>query len=838
MTTRSFNKKLFKLSLLNVALLTGFSAQAEEAKEDAKGLEVIEVTAQKRVQRLQDVGMSVDALSQNQMKDFGINSASDIVNTMTNVELNSAGGNGNKIITIRGLGLNDFTLNSSPTAAVHVDEGYLGSNAMTGFSVFDLERAEVLKGPQGTLFGQSSTAGVINFITNKPTEDFEGYVTATVGNYQTTNLEGAVGGAIVDGLRTRLAVKAERSGEGHQTNNAPDATFDKNGKIDKFAARLQLGFELGNTEFLLKVHGGADKSEPWLPQAEGMMTYDPDTDSSVACASGQVGRPDPNECFVDGLFGNAWQGITDNDGDVNAGRYNFKPVADDEFIGGSIRIDHDFGFANFTSLTTTEKFNYRHKTDLDGIGNEINLQVVGDFLDSIYTAPIADGGFGFEEAPLQLNDNWQNTSIINQYEDFEIKQFNQEFRLTSPGGERFNWLVGAYLSQEDIVNSTGYETPQFTLFAMMPWTEELAGTGLEGYWADFTDPDGVFYHDFDQQNKSYAVFAQTDYALIEDTLKLNFGLRYSKDEKTFSNETYGVDGQGVRKVKMTPEAFIGQPDNTERLHQSADFSHLAWNVGLDYNIHSDLMFYTRVANGYKSGGFPGALPLADVDSLPYNKETIMSYEAGLKGITLDNTLQFTAAAFMYDYKDMQGVYATAEGFDVLSRIGDAKISGIELDGVYQIIEGLTVRGALGTLSTEITNGIDNYADTYGNAVDITGNKLSHAPELTANGHIRYEADITENVYMAAQLDASYKSDFYLRYGNHPSDKWDQNTTIIGARLMVADMYDKWNVAIWGRNLTNEVVPSYQSFSLAKPDHFVFYNMPRTFGIDFTYRFGE
>ncbi|WP_163933057.1 TonB-dependent receptor [Paraferrimonas sp. SM1919] len=818
--TNIFNK-MFKLTALSSAIIASTAAYAEEAQQEKqKGLEVIEVTAQKRVQRLQDVGMSVDALSQDQLKDFGVNSASDIVNTMTNVELNSAGGNGNQIITIRGIGLNDFGLNNTPTAAVHVDEAYLGSNAMTSFAVFDLERAEVMKGPQGTLFGRNSTAGVINFITNKPTEDFEGYLTGTVGNYNTYNAEGAFGGEIANGVRARVSFKSENTQDGWQENLNPTAGWDNNGKVNKWAGRFQLAWEIGNTEFLAKVHGGADKSDAWLPQAEGMYAAD-----GSYCPSGLVGRPDKNNCYL-------YLGSPSSNEDLSQGMYDYKPYSNDEFVGGSLRIDHDFGFANFTSLTAAEKFNYRHGTDLDGVaGNDMS------WLWGLYG--------------VDVDSSWQNASLLHQIEDFEIKQISQEFRLTSPGGERFNWLVGVNYAQEELTNSTHYDSDAFSLIFAMDFLDGALATEDPAIIADtyalvemagLTQTGNSYYHDFEQSNKAFGVFGQADYSLIADTLKLNFGARYTTETKDFANASYGAMYQGTEWAY--PLVIMSADPNfveTTPYQQSIDFNHLSWNVGLDYNVHSDLMFYATVSNGFKAGGFPAALPFSPADSEPFGKEVVDAFEVGTKGTLLDNTLQYTAAAFYYDYQDMQGVYPKyVEGqlsFDKLARIGDVTIKGVEFDAAYQLFEGLTLRAAVGLIDTEIKDSATDVANSYNELTSFNGNELSHSPKVNANSHIRYEFDVSEDFYMALQADVSYKSEYYLRFDNEPSAKWDQASTKVGARIMFADIYDKWNVALWGRNLTNEMAPTYQSFSLDKGDHFVFYNMPRTFGIDFNYKFG-
>lgn len=803
-------KKLTRSALsISIGLALSLSAAQSAAEESSsisqnenKGLEVITVTSQKRSQRLQDVPTSINAFTENELKDLGISNAVDIANAIPNIELNSAGGNGNQIITIRGVGLNDFSLNNTPTTAVHIDEVPLSSNAMTGFSLFDLERVEVLKGPQGTLFGRNSTAGVVNFITQKPTDITEGYATATIGNYGTFNLEGALGGELADSLTARLSIKSETSNKGFQTNTNPDASWSENGEVDKFAARVQLMWTGDETTVLANIHTGSDKSQPWLPQAEGTTGAD-----GTPCASALVGRPDPTECYIDGFFGGAYQEISDTDGDVHSGSYDFKPTADDEYNGFSLRIDHELSFATFTSLTGVDSFHYRHKTDLDGIAG-MDLQEIAGFIG------------------LPINDSWQTANILHQYEDFEVEQLTQEFRLTSTTDGDLKWIAGLFYASEEMKNTSGYASDNFGLFASLPFD-------FGGYGAIIENTGAVFNHTFEQENTSYAVFAQFDYALTDET-NISFGSRDTNDEKDFEDEAYGIDDQGNRVVKIMP--YSDDPTNLATYKQSMDTSHVSWKVGVDHKLEDDWMIYGGVSQGHKSGGFPGTIPFAEADVAPYDDEKILSFELGSKLSALENSLRLDVTAFYYDYQDMQGVYATTEGFDTLNRVGDAEVKGLELSGTWLLTESLTWAFGAALLDTEISNSVTNVGDALGNPTDFNGKELSHAPKQSASTSLNWTNEVSDDLLLSVQVNAAYKSDFFLRYDNDPSSHWDESSLTLGSRITLSNMDDTWSVALWGRNITDEEIPSYQSFSLAKQDHFVFYNQPATFGIDFTYRF--
>jgi iron complex outermembrane receptor protein len=843
--TKKTNLK-YRLGLAVLAV-TSFHASAQQDDASAKRtgmLEEVIVTAQKRTQSLQDVPAAIAAFSENDLKNAGIQRANDIASVVTNVQLNSAGGNGNQAITIRGIGLNDFNLNSTPTAAVHIDEVALGSNAMTNFAVFDLERVEVLKGPQGTLFGRNSTAGVINFIIQKPTEELEGYVNLTLGNYSTNNFEGAVSGPITENLLYRISYKNDTTDEGFQKNNSPDVNWSENGAVDRWAGRVQLAYEGEKFRANFKYHAGEDSSDPWLPQAEGL--YD---GAGGLCASGLEGKPNPNECFIGGLFGLDYQGISDTDGDVHSGEYNSKPSADDEFSGYALRLELDTDAGTFVALTGVDEMTYRHKTDLDGVGY-VDYQEIAGIL-----APDA-ALYGLDPAGTQAiadTPAFAQGSILNQFEDFEIEAFSQEIRFTSVGGERFNYLAGVFFSKDDIENKTGYQSDGFSLFLGLP----LAGA--------------VYNHEFEQESTSFAVFGQADYAITDNTT-ITFGARQTWDEREFVNASYGehpdmeafLDAAfGVPNsptLPILPDLFgfgldMNLPtsnldgykaqlvDGGTRLKQEVEFEDLSWKLVLDHAMNEDWMVYGSVSSGYKAGGFPGLIQTAGLfESTPYQDETIMAYEFGSKLVAFDNRLHLNAALFYYDYSDLQGTYATAVGFDRLKTVGDAEVIGLELDGKWLVTDSLLWKFGLAFLDSEVVDAVDDAVDFSGtnpSAPDglFEGNELAHAPGVTANTSLNYEATLSDAMYMTVQGNLSYKSDYYTRYDGTDISHWDKSSVEVGFRITLNDTNDAWQVAAWGKNITDEEYVTYQSFSLDKGDQFRFYNAPATYGIDFTYRFG-
>lgn len=464
------NATHFKPGLIALAITASQTplAMATAPSEQVQSLlEEVVVTAQKREQSLQEVGVAVSAFNADELKELGVSSASEITEAMPNVQLNAAGGSGNQIVTIRGIGLNDYSLNNTPTAAMHIDEVYLSSNAMTSFALFDLERAEVLKGPQGTLFGRNSTAGVVNFITRKPTQEFDAYVEATLGNFETTNLEAAVGGGLTENVAARASMRIERSGEGFQKNRV---TGNDHGEVDKWAARLQLAVEASeDVSLLFNIHGGQDKSDAWFPQFEGT-----DDGSGGTCASARTGDPNPNECFLSG-FGFLSGAYSDTDGDPHKGDYDFEPEADDTAYGGFVRVEVDMGSYDITSITGYEYYDYDH----------------GEETDALPLIP----GLG---------------NVLDRIDTYTAEQLSQEVRLSSFDNDDINWVVGLFATVESGEADQLYRSDFLT----------------DGVF--IVDRNIPFV--YDQDGYAISLFGQAEWNLAEDW-KLTLGGRYAEEKK-------------------------------------------------------------------------------------------------------------------------------------------------------------------------------------------------------------------------------------------------------------------------------------------------------------------
>ena len=358
-------------------------------------LDSIVVTAQRRQESAQNVGIALTALPGDTLTKRGISNVNQLQYVAPNVEIDPQYGSGNPLFRIRGVGLKDYASNNTATVGVYVDEVAYPFPIQTQGLLFDLARVEILRGPQGTLYGRNSTGGAINFITNRPTREFEGGVTATYGSFNAKTAEGYVSGSFSDNVRGRASF-ATQEGGAWQHNRL---TGEKLGNKDVVALRGQLEFDVSSDlTARLSVHHHQDKSDsngprlyqgliPNATNGAGYATIAPETDPRVTGWS-----LTPAFAAVTGLAAGS------------------KPHRDNTSDGASLTLNWDFDQLRLTSITSAEDFHRREFIDWDG-------------------------------------------SIIPQsdeYFDSKINVLSQEVRLASAGNTAFNWLTGLYYSHEKL----------------------------------------------------------------------------------------------------------------------------------------------------------------------------------------------------------------------------------------------------------------------------------------------------------------------------------------------------------------------------------------------------
>jgi len=392
---RIFMSSLGLLAAAAAVAQTDTNSKADTA--DVPTIGEIVVTAQRREESNLKVGLTLTALSGDAIAQQRVQQVLDLKGRVPNLDIKEQVPGAMPVVTIRGVGLNDFGAANSPSAGVYVDQVYVASIAMMAFDMFDIERIEVLKGPQGTLYGRNSTAGALNIITRKPQQEFDAYATLGYGNYETMDFEGAVNVPLGDTAALRLSGKTIQQGEGYwESRRLPGATI---GDRDLTMGRLQLALEPGeNFDMNLKVEGTRSRSEMGQPEFFG--TVDPLTGGT--CAPILAGHIDNTQC-TDFL------GYTDTDGDPFKGDWAREGVYDIDNTGVTLTMNAGIGAATLTSVTGYVDFDRTFDIDVDATpAREL------DFVESD-----------------------------------DIQQFSQELRLAA-SGELLDWIVGAFYSKDDV----------------------------------------------------------------------------------------------------------------------------------------------------------------------------------------------------------------------------------------------------------------------------------------------------------------------------------------------------------------------------------------------------
>lgn len=460
------------------------AARAEDPPADSSRIEKVTVTAQKRVQDAQDVPASVSALSGKRIDDLGITSSDEIAEFIPNVSIGMPSGQSNQpIITIRGVGNNDYNTNNAGPNGVYADEVYLSAPSAQTFQAFDLERVEVLKGPQGTLYGRNTSSGVINFISAKPSDEFDLGFTGSYGSFNTTNLEGFIGGPTGDTSAGRLSFIYDNS-DGYMRNLA---NGDRVSGTNVWALRGLWQVEpIENLTFLVNVHGGEVDTLPTeyhqVGASLGALSFTP-------CDASQI-----NAGICTDTFG------YDGPSDLYKGNYNRTKHLDIENEGASLRTDYDFGSVTLTSITAYEHNDKLHPEDSDASAFRM----------------------------LEI--------------DFGVKSntFTQEFRLAG-GTDKFDWLLGAYYLGETLKqDQTIYIFQDADLICGFGCGDIANPADLSTAFAQIGR--GIS----SQKTNSYAIFGQTTFEIFDRT-NLTLGGRYTTESKDFdltglfAYQTGGID---------------------------------------------------------------------------------------------------------------------------------------------------------------------------------------------------------------------------------------------------------------------------------------------------------
>ncbi len=711
-------------------------------------LEEVIVTAQKREQLAKDVGIAITTYSGNQMDALGLESSTELIAYTPGVSLAGDIGGQRAIFNIRGVVQNDYADLAEAPVAVYVDGGYLASTQAQTFALYDIERVEILKGPQGTLFGRNATGGLVNTITAKPTEEFEGYAELTAASFGQVRLEAAVGGSLSDRARGRFSVMTNQQDEIYTnvysgsdftgdpgTPGGGEDTYNDN----TFAVRGQLELDINDKTSILFIANFADTEKSEGP-------YQVTSTTEVRRANGEpidviLSIDDPMNCDI--IQAGA---CIDGNGDGSVTR----PVVGGDFWGNTDpdgsgrRVNKDFAFDD------------QNQIESQSLSAEVNYQG-----DNVLFTSITD--FKNFTRVIGLDSDQTARSALIFQSDGDTDQFSQEFRF-SGASDRLTWVTGLYYLK---INTDFIQG----LAESAVGTDDFALIGQEANTITELDTDSI------------SVFGQVDYAL-NDELTVVGGLRVTQENKDFDGIVSFFPNTDDRRIETT--GFLFSIDQL-----TADNDETLWSgkLQLEYSPSDDSLYYFGVNRGVKAGSFNA--PLFGGLS-PYNEEVLWSYEVGGKLTLADGKAQLNVSIYHYDYQDYQSFSFRNNSSAVTNE--DASYTGLEVELFANPTEWLDVQFGVSYIDAEV-EGLQIASDIF---ADTTP---PFTPEWQFSGLARYNWDAF-NGNLAAQVNASWKSEFFFSASNFTAHEFDSSYTA-DASVTWSDSDNEWNIVGFVENFTDE-----------------------------------
>lgn len=799
-----------KRSLLTAPLTAAVALICAPSMSHAQQLEEVIVTAQKRAESLQDVPISVTAMQGEKLQDAGIPNMAALADYVPNLHIASASVNTN--IYMRGIGSgNNQAFEQS--VGMYIDGIYMGRGRQYRAGFLDVERVEVLRGPQGTLFGKNTVAGAVNITSRsaQPGEEFNGEIAASLESNDGQLYEGYLSGSLTDTFGARVAFKY-RETDGYVENTFLD---EDEGQIEEASYRISLswiptdnlsvGLKYTNTDF--ERTGAPSATQLYLdPASRAELFPNLGTFGQLGYTLTDVFYPEiAKESQKDyATFKDNGYGQSQSDG-IGIGK---NPDSnDEEFNTYALNIDYDLGGLTLTSVTGYTDYQYIDGVDVDWL-------------------------------PLQF---------IHRDDDQEFEQISQEFRITSPGGEFFDYVAGAYYESSELefdrrvtidVNVDGL-VPALTggLPSALLLIPEFGGL----YAAEQIARDHLYELDSD----SWAVFAQGTFNL-SDTLRVTLGLRYTEEEKEVVSDQFlsdSITGIGVPSNSYFLAALQAGEFNTYAYNVKDDRETDEWipSVNVQWDVGDDTMLYASFSQGFKSGGFTsaddgepggidqGSLPCApnpdftvDInncydptrpnDDFEFDDETVDAFEIGGKHTLLDGGMTLNWAAFYTKYDDLQTSIFKGIGFQV-KNAASSEVYGIEVDALWQATDNLRLGGNFAWLDatyddfqdgpcTAIQLDIDEFcgSDLGTTSNDLSGEPTTYASDYSAALFADYIYPFSNSVELFFGADVNYRDDFNSAGDNDPLDVIDSYTRV---NMRVGARGEQWEIMFYGRNIFDE-----------------------------------
>ena len=830
------------------------------AEEASTGIQDIIVTAQRRSQILQDVPVAVSALAGDELQSRGVKETSDLQGFVPSLQITTPYGRTQPNFSLRGVSVaNEFSASTASPVGVYVDEVYQSFRASHGQQLYDLDRVEVLRGPQGTLYGRNTTGGAISFFTRKPKlKDSEGYLTLGYGNYDTFTGQGAVEATLIpDQLGIRIAGTYAKGG-GWQFNPIQKR---ETGTTDTVAGRASLRWKpTDQLDINLKAYFARDNPVAPNPYGLGQLAqgrdvlgysrFDPAQNGGRALNRNEVAADTGGNYFTAsrGLSASIAYDINDNLSVTSVtgydfGKYRLSPFDCDGSPNNLCALRYNSTSRNFNEDLRlnykSDKFNLiagvyygkdtiKTRNEIDFFGVLVPLLRSFNIPDSFFNAPVS--------AP-------EAVSIVPAF------AVNPALDPTNP----------ASCAPVGPVNANGFLDAR-SLIALLTdiQVNNSGGNGFGGAIsaacrAAGAPPFGPIsgLQQFTVSRPSAAIYADASYKLTDD-LTLSLGIRYTKDKVKYLNaRTVLFDLGGATRASTIPYSFPFNP-NLPAVQQERKANRLTGRINVAYDFTKDILGYVNYSRGYRSGSYNG-LAYQGLQQVYYiQPEQINAYEGGLKMRLFDRRVQLNLAGFYYDYKNHQVTQVI--GATTFTRSANGRLYGGEAELQFQATNSLRFDASASLLRSKYQGNVLDPTNPSSPSRNVNGNPFPNAPKETFSVGVDFDVINSGDNKLTLRADAAYTGRYFFdpfgNYNLNPCDRpgapgavrpagvaitcgnpgyWLQNARLTFER-------GNYSASLWVKNLSNKFYYTYglniDIFGL----DYLNRGTPRTFGAEITAKF--
>lgn len=732
------------------------------------------VTAQKRSESINRVPLSITAVSGDDLAALGVKNPADLTRIVSGFQAVDSQ-IGSPIYFLRGVGYDDISVAARPSVTLYSDEAPIPYSVMAMGTTLDLERVEVLKGPQGLLFGSNATGGAINFVAAKPTDTTEYGFDASLGRFLQYNLGGFVSGPLAPGLNARLAVSHD-GGDGWQYDYLSGR---RNGALDRTSARLT--FDAQPTDRLtlrLTLSGTRDRSEPQTPQYVGRLAAIPGRPAVLAYpiaprnnratgfdAAGVVGRSRQRD-------NSQWQ--------------------------ATLRADYTLtDDVTLTALTSYAQNKQDYGLDADG---------------------------------MQL-------SVLDFTVDGRIKSFTQEARLDGSLGSNVKWIVGGNIERDTTREVVAANIPDGTI--ALTFTGPPFNLGPIDYVPVRMNTrfrSEAAFANIDYTTGPFALHAGARYThtRTKDESCTVQGGNLNSPKGIFA--AFGVPASFVnpgdclsldlRSSGFVPALFRG----------SLGENNVSWRVGADYKPDARTMLYASASRGYKAGAYSSIAATFINQYVPAVQERLTAYEVGIKSDIVPGLLHTNAALFYYDYTDKQVQGTTIDpvfgALQALVNIPKSRVQGAELEATLRPARGLTL-GAMATyVDSKVTGSFPN-PTRFGVQTELRGTGFPRTPRWQVGANAEYRTGVAPGIDGFIGGNLTYRSTSYGDFVKDDRLRIDAYT-VIDAQLGIEAQDKSWTAQLFARNLFDTYYWTNQIF--AQETLVRYTGTPATYGVRLSFRF--